>query len=154
SFRDKCFVRIARQALPRAPGSIRLARAMGGRAGLLGGLGAVVVTVAFWSAPAPADVLAPRLVHDARKGLGLVEADYSWRGWLRPQPRARSWARIWESVHALDAAAGLAAATRRPADAVRVSALARAAEGYWNPELARVGGYSTYYRGSGVRSEN
>ena len=123
----------------------------------MGGLVAVVcvAAIAFANAPARGDRLQPRLVREVRTGLRLAQTDFGWRGWLAPRRGARRWAPIWETVHVLDAASGLAAATRLPADRSRLAAIARAAEGYWNPRLAGgVGGYSSNYRGVNPRTQN
>jgi uncharacterized protein YyaL (SSP411 family) len=120
------------------------------------GAAVVVATLVLASAfGTERSAAAPPLVQTVRQGLRTTETDFAWRGWLSSTRRGRSWAPIWQSVHVLDAAAGVAAATHAPADTSRLRALADAAEGYWDGALGRgLGGYSTFYAATGERHEN
>jgi hypothetical protein len=96
-----------------------------------------------------------RLIATVDSGLRLAVTRWGRDDWFTTVVDGDDWAPIWESVHLLSAATGLAAATGREADRRRVSQLARRAEGYWNPRLARgVGGFSTRYRERDVQRTN
>lgn len=126
---------------------------------LLPGAGAAAAAVATLAVVSAIDseraAAQPPFVTQVRQGLRAVGADFAWRGWLASTRKGHAWAPIWQSVHVLDAASGLAAATHSRADKARLRTIANAAEGYWDGGLARgLGGYSTHYAVSGERGEN
>ncbi len=96
-----------------------------------------------------------RLIAEVRRGLDLAAARWGWKGWFVKRRGTARWAPIWDSVHLLSAATGLAAASGRADDKLRAADLARRAEGYWNPRLAGgIGGFSTQFATQGDSSPN
>jgi uncharacterized protein YyaL (SSP411 family) len=116
-----------------------------------GGPPAAVRPLVAPSAPRPRrDPPRAQLVADVGRGLDAAEQRWWRNGWFHDPDHDGRPARIWQAVHSLEAAAGLAAATGATADRDRARRYATAAEGYWNPALGGgLGGFSTEYGGRG-----